>query len=75
MYSIMIPNYKALSIANIQPESFFLSKFLLYPNSKEIYVNIEELFEDKVFLNTNWEASNGRVLIADINQLNKVGAW
>lgn len=64
--------YKALSIANIKPESFYLSKFLIYPNSKDTYMHIEELQDNMVLLNTNWEAPKGRVLRADITQLNKV---
>ncbi|MBC2846155.1 prolyl oligopeptidase family serine peptidase [Winogradskyella flava] len=71
-YKVRGKTYKALSIGNILPQSFYLSKFLLYPNSKDIYVTIEAVFGDKVFLNTNWDAANGRVLAADISQLNKV---
>lgn len=64
--------YNALSIANIKPESFYLFKFLVYPNQKDIHMFIEELEGNMVLLNTNWEAPNGRVLRADITQLNKV---
>ncbi|WP_055448502.1 prolyl oligopeptidase family serine peptidase [Lacinutrix mariniflava] len=71
-YDVRGTIYRALSVANIKPESFYLSNFLLYPNTKGIYISIEELFNNKVVLNTNWEAANGRVLIADITKLNAV---
>lgn len=71
-YNVRGKVYKALSTANIRPESFYLSKFLLYPNSKGINMVVSELNGNKVLLSTNWEAANGRVLMADISQLNKV---
>ncbi|MAX71132.1 MAG: hypothetical protein CMC76_08540 [Flavobacteriaceae bacterium] len=67
--------YRALSLGNIRPESFYLSKFLIYPNSKEIQMTVEELEGDVAILNTNWEAKNGRVLKANINQLNQVSEF
>ncbi len=64
--------YRALSTVNLTPETFYLSQFLLYPNSKDIYVKVEEVFGNTAVLNTNWEAKNGRVLAADITKLNQV---
>ena len=74
-YTVRGKTVKALSVAYITPESFYLSNFLLYPNSDSIYVSIEESQGDTVFLKTNWEAANGRVLQADITQLNKVSEF
>ncbi|NRD24057.1 S9 family peptidase [Winogradskyella litoriviva] len=71
-YNVRGKSYKALSVAYINPESIFLSKFLLYPDSKKIYVKVELLEGDNVILSTNWDSGNGRVLQADITQLNKV---
>jgi len=71
-YNVKGKSYKALSVANLNPKSFYLFNFLLYPNSENINVNIEELFGNKILLNTNWEAPNGRVLTANITKLNDV---
>ncbi|REG87390.1 prolyl oligopeptidase family serine peptidase [Winogradskyella sediminis] len=74
-YTVRGQTVKALSVAFIKPNSFYLSNFLLYPNADNIYVEIEELHEDTVYLKTNWQAENGRVLKADITQLNKVSEF
>ncbi|WAC03163.1 prolyl oligopeptidase family serine peptidase [Lacinutrix neustonica] len=71
-YTVKGKIYKALSVANVNSESFYLSNFLLYPNSENIHVDIEETFGDRVILITNWEAPNRRVLRADITKLNDV---
>ncbi|MDN3493112.1 prolyl oligopeptidase family serine peptidase [Winogradskyella bathintestinalis] len=71
-YNVRGQIVKALSVAHIQPESFYLSNFLLYPNSESIYVNIEQVKNDTVILSTNWQAPNGRVLQSNITELNKV---
>ncbi|QCE39958.1 prolyl oligopeptidase family serine peptidase [Psychroserpens sp. NJDZ02] len=71
-YTVKGTIYRALSVANVNSESFYLTNFLLYPNSPGLYVSIEELFGNTAILNTNWDASNGRVLAADITALNKV---
>ena len=62
---------RAVSFANNNPKSFFLKDFLIYSNSDTINLSIEEMFGDTVIIKTNWNAPNGRVLGADINQLNK----
>ena len=64
--------YRALSTVNLTPETFYLSQFLLYPNSEDIDLGVEAVFGNTVILNTNWEAKNGRVLAADISKLNQV---
>ena len=66
---------KALSVANSNPNSFFLKNFLIYPNSDTIDVDIEYLKGDSAFIKTNWNSPNGRVLISDITQLNKVSEF
>lgn len=64
--------YKAISITTIKPEFFQLKNFLIYPNNESIDIWIEELFGDSIILRTNWNAPNGKVLMANINALNKV---
>ncbi|MBN4085381.1 S9 family peptidase [Flavobacteriaceae bacterium AH-315-B10] len=63
--------YKALSASTNNPDSLFLKKFLIYPNDDAINVKIDEVFGDSVVLKTNWNAPNGRVLLSNINELNK----
>lgn len=72
LYNVRGKTYKALSIGNVQPESFYLTKFLLFPNSDNINISISAMFGDNVILNSNWSAVNRRVLMADITKLNKV---
>jgi len=68
-------NYKALSYATINKDkSFFLNNFLVYPNSDSISFQIEELFGDTVILKTTWDAPNGKLMKANINQRNKMEA-
>jgi prolyl oligopeptidase len=63
--------FKALSVANNNPDTFFLKNFLIYPNDESINFTIEELFNNYVVLRTNWNAPNGKVLLANIFELNK----
>ncbi len=64
--------YKALSYASLNGgESFLLKHFLIYPNEESIKFGIEALFSDTVVLYTNWNAPNGKVLAANINEVNK----
>jgi prolyl oligopeptidase len=65
--------YKAISYATLnEDKSFFLKNFLIYPNSDSINFNIEVLIGDTVFLKTTWKAPNGKIMLANINQLNKM---
>ncbi len=64
--------YKALSYATLNKDiSFFLKNFLVYPNNDSVTFTFEDLIGDTVILNTTWEAPNGKLLKADINQVNK----
>jgi len=63
--------YKAISVANNDPEAFQLKKFLVYPNVESIDISVEISIGDSVILSTNWNAPNEKVLKADINSLNK----
>ena len=63
--------FRALSVANNDPESFFFKNFLIYPNDDSIEISVEEVFGDSVILHTNWNAPNGKVLLANVNELNK----
>lgn len=63
--------YKALSFSEMNNgESFYLKNFLIYPNGESI--SIEELFGDTLVLSTTWNAPNKKVLVANINEQNKL---
>ena len=65
--------FKALSYTTLNSErSFSLKDFLYYSNNDSISFNVELLNGDTVILKTNWNAPNGKVVAADINQLNKL---
>lgn len=65
--------YKAISYATLNPnKTFFLKNFLLYPNTDSINFYVEEMVENTAYLKTTWGAPNGKVIKADINQLNKM---
>jgi len=64
--------YKAISFADLDAPNFFTQNFLIYPNNKSIYMNIEHIAGDSVWLNTNWNAPNGKVLLANLNAFNKL---
>ena len=63
--------YRALSSSVNHPDSLDLKKFLIYPNDNAIDLEIEKVIGDSVLIKTNWDAPNGRVLLSDINELNK----
>ncbi|MCL6296431.1 prolyl oligopeptidase family serine peptidase [Jejuia spongiicola] len=63
--------YMALSIGDVNSGYLELKPFLIYPSQDNIRVKINEVFGDKVVLKTNWGASNGRVLIVDLNKPNQ----
>lgn len=69
-YPVRGKTYRALSVANVSETSFFLNTFLIYPNTNDLYAKVEELFGNNVLINTNWNAPNGRVLKANITELN-----
>lgn len=65
--------YKAISYATLNPsKTFFLKNFLLYPNTDSINFFVEKIIENTAYLKTTWGAPNGKVIKADINQLNKM---
>ena len=64
--------YNSISIADLNNESFFPKNFLTYPNADNISIDVKHIENDQIFLSTNWNAPNGKVLIANINQPNKL---
>lgn len=64
--------YKALSIADLNNNLFVLKNFLVYPNSDNIYLRIAHMSNDSVFLKTNWNAPNGKVILANITMPNQL---
>ena len=72
LYKVRNQELRAMSVASMKPESFFFKNFLVYPNDERIEIEISVLSGDSAFLKTNWNSPNGRVLMADISQTNKV---
>lgn len=65
--------YKALSYAQLaEGESFLLRNFLVYPNNDSINFQLEAYTGDTVYLKTSWNAPNGKLMTANINQQNKL---
>lgn len=64
--------YKAISCADLNTTAFFPKNFLIYPNQENLYLSIEHISSDSVWLITNWDAPNGKVLLADLNIPNKL---
>ncbi len=65
--------YKAMSYATINnSNSFFLKNFLIFPNNESINFSIEYLIGDTAILYTNMDASRGKVVMANLNQYNKI---
>lgn len=65
--------YRAIAHATPNDNGHFFPKnFLMFPNDDAVNFNIEEVFGDTVILSTDWNSPNGRVLMADINQMNKL---
>lgn len=67
--------FKAISVANNDPESFYLKNFIIYPNSDSIHISVKAIFKDTVYLKTDWNAPNGKILTANINELNKISEF
>lgn len=63
--------YRSLSYTFINNHSTTFKPFLIYPNVDSIEVSIEDMFGDTAIIATNWAAPNGRILLANINLLNK----
>lgn len=65
--------YKALSYAELATEeSFLLHNFLVYPNSDSVNFYLQAFTGDTVYLKTSWNAPNGKLMVANINQRNKL---
>jgi len=62
--------YKALSVADKDPESFYFKNILIYPNKKDLNMSVETLFGDTLVVKTDWNAPNGKVLLLNINKTN-----
>ncbi|MBT28607.1 MAG: hypothetical protein CMO01_03020 [Thalassobius sp.] len=64
--------YNAISVADLESDSFFPKNFLTYPNEKGVHLNVDHVSNDSVFIKTTWNAPNGKVLLANINEPNKL---
>lgn len=67
--------YKVISCANLDLPDFSPKKFLIYPNSESINLNVVHTANDSIWLETNWDAPNGKVLLANLNTPNKLTAF
>jgi prolyl oligopeptidase len=64
---------KTISIADLEENSFFPKNFLIVPN--DVSLIVRQIFNDSVLLQTNWNAPNERVLLANINQPNQLSEF
>ncbi len=65
--------FKAFSVSDINTNSFSFKNFLIYPNN--VTLRIEKIFGDSVVLYTTWNSPHGRVLLANINEPNKLSEF
>jgi prolyl oligopeptidase len=66
-------SFKAIGTAMLnQGKSFEVKDFIIYPNSQEINLRIEEVFGDTVLIKSDWNAPNGKVLMANVRIKNKL---
>ena len=63
--------YNALAVSEKDSTALNLKNFLVYPRGEDIAMTVEEAFGDKVLLQTDWGAPNGRVLLSDLNKPNQ----
>lgn len=64
--------YKAISCADLNAKTFFLKNFLVYPNDENIRISVVHTSNDSVWLRTNWDAPNEMVIMARLNEPNKL---
>ena len=64
--------YQAISCADLNNTAFFPRNFLIYPNQGNLDLNVVHTSNDSVWLRTNWDAPNGMVLLANLNNPNKL---
>ncbi|MTI41001.1 prolyl oligopeptidase family serine peptidase [Fulvivirga lutimaris] len=65
--------YRALSTANMNDKgSFLLNNFLVYPNSEDIGFSAEAVKGDTIYLKTNWNAPNEKIVRANLKEKNKL---
>ena len=64
--------YKAISCADLNTSTFFPRNFIIYPNQEDLNLSVVHTLNDSVWLNTNWNAPNGMVLLANLNEPNKL---
>ncbi len=64
--------YHLLSFADLDQEAFFLNPFLTIQDSTQSRWEIAYILKDSVYLKTDWNAPNGRILIANIYKPNSL---
>ena len=72
-YQVRGKIYKALAYVDLDQESsFILKNFLITPDDKNVNFDPEVIHNTNILINTTWNAPNGKVITADINQQNKL---
>lgn len=64
--------YNAIALADLKKQRFQAQNFLIYPVEDGIELEIAQIQNDSVFLKTNIGAPNGKLLLADIKNPNKL---
>ncbi len=67
--------YKAISHADLNKVNFFPRSFLIYPNKEKTSMEISYVSNDSVWLATNWNAPNFKVLLANLNKPNQLSEF
>lgn len=63
--------YRTIAVATVTTNAVDFTDFIVYPNENNIELAVEVVFGDKILIKTNWDAPNGRVLLADLNNPNQ----
>lgn len=64
--------YRTMACASLDALNFFPRTFLVFPNDEHIQLKVSWISNDSVWIETNWNAPNGKVLLANVNQPNQV---
>ena len=64
--------YRVISCADLNNSTFFPRNFIIYPNEENLNLSIAHTSNDSIWLKTNWNAPNGKILLANLNTPNKL---
>ena len=64
--------FRAISTSKLtQGTSFTLEDFMLYPDNGKTYMDVSAVLGNKIVLKSNWNAPNGKVLLAEVLKPNQ----